>query len=292
MKRLAPILLLGLLACNSTSPDRITPTMPVVSQRATSPASLVELFSDEFCKGGNVWWSARFNIIDFGASDDAIVRVYTIDSHGQRRFFATAKTGVPELEGTDFHFYAEGIAPPDSIPDLHGADFPPNYGFAPFAFDVYKGTHREPTDMGIAYSDIPLTSNLFPHACQGIKPRTGCGHVASFGDNHVQQSQVAGVWYWQLFGEFLTGPCVETTLRLKAYFVYPSGKQTFFARGEGTVTNPFGGHEFTLAGKAPVLDVATLPSDWTPRFVIVVTSNGTPVGQFDFVSPVPLTPNP
>jgi len=79
---------------------------------------------------------ARFNIFGAGSLEGARIRVYTIDALGARRFFGTAKAGVPELEGTDFSFYAEGIAPPDSIPDLHDAGYAPNFGFVPFAFDV------------------------------------------------------------------------------------------------------------------------------------------------------------
>jgi len=294
MKRFSPcylVLLLALSACNSTSPDAISPAMPAQSPATTAEPITIELFSDEFCKGGNVWWNARFNILAGGAFDESGVRVYTVDAFGERKFFGTAKTGVPELEGTDFHFYAEGIAPPDSIPDFHQAGFPANYGFVPFAFEVFNGTRHELAGTGLAYSDVPITSNLYPHACQGIKPRTGCRFACCPTNGVASDSQSDGVWYWQIGGEFLTGPCVNPTLRVKAYFVHPNGRQEIFARGEGTVTNEFGGHQFTLAGRAPVLDAAGLPSDWTPRFVIEVTSNGTPVGKFDFVAPNRLTPN-
>ena len=171
MKRVALILLLGILACeNSTSPDRIANTArPSGARLDVSTVFLqAELFSDEFCKGGNVWWSARFNIIGSGPLPPKCeIRVYTIDANGKRSFFGVAKRGVPELEGTIYEFYADGIAPPDFVPDLHDAGYPPNYGFVPFGFDVYVGPHHELLGTATKYSDITLTSNLFPHTCQG-----------------------------------------------------------------------------------------------------------------------------
>lgn len=165
MKRIAPILLLGILACESA--DHMTPTMPGSQLDAALVPVAVELFSDEFCKGGNMWWSARFNVFFLGPLDKAEIRVYTIDSNGVRKFFGVARTGVPELEGYDFQFYADGIAPPDFIPDLHDAGYPPNYGFVPFGFDVFVGTHHTLVGTGTQYSDITITSNLFPHVCKG-----------------------------------------------------------------------------------------------------------------------------
>ena len=73
MRRVAPILLLAVLACDSASPDHVSPTMPAV---ATQPSAAIvplgiELFSDEFCKGGNAWWNARFNIFGTGSLEGA-----------------------------------------------------------------------------------------------------------------------------------------------------------------------------------------------------------------------------
>lgn len=172
MKYATLILLLGILACNSASIDRMSPTAPASGSQleATAPAIDVELFSDEFCKGGNVWWSARFNVFFAGPLDKAEIRVYTLDPHGARKFFGVARTGVRELEGFDYQFYADGIAPPDSIYDNHGAGYPPNYGFAPFSFDVFVGQQHRLVGTTTAYSDITITSNLFPHACKGTTP--------------------------------------------------------------------------------------------------------------------------
>src|SRR5712672_143418 len=95
MKRLVPVLLLAVLACDSASSDHVSPTMPPAATQpsaATVPLS-VELFSDEFCKGGNAWWNARFNIFGAGSLEGSEIRVYTIDALGARRFFGTAKAG-------------------------------------------------------------------------------------------------------------------------------------------------------------------------------------------------------
>lgn len=175
MKRIAPILLFGILACYST--DRVTPTMPAAESRLSDgPVSIdVELFSDEFCKGGNVWWSARFNVFFAPELDKGEIRVYTIDAFGERKFFGVARSGVPELEGFDYEFYADGIAPPDSIPDNRGAGYPPNEGFAPFGFDIYVGPKHQLVATTIAYSDITLKSNLFPHACKDLAPNLKTG---------------------------------------------------------------------------------------------------------------------
>lgn len=290
MKRIAPILLLGILACASDS-DR--PTMPArETQTSVSPALIdVELFSDEFCKGGNVWWNARFNVFGVEVPEKSEIRVFTIDGHGERTFFGVARTGVPELEGTDFTFYAEGIAPPDSIPDPRGVGNPPNYGQVPFGFDIYAGPSHTLVGTAVAYSDIEITSNLFPHACQGIKPRTGCLFVSDPFNETASQSQVDGAWYWTIGGEFVTGPCVNPTLRLKVYFVPPIGKNEPFARGEAIAVGEFGGHTFEVTGLAPQLDVSSLPPGWQPQFLIEVSSNGTPVGHFEFTAPLALTPN-
>jgi len=294
MKRLAPILLLAVLACDSASSDHVGPTMPpAATQPSVTTVPLgVELYSDEFCKGGNAWWSARFNILRAGSLEGSEIRVYTIDAFGVRKFFGNAKAGVPELEGTNFRFYAEGIAPPDSIPDLHDVGFPPNYGFVPFAFDVYAGPHHELVATGSTYSDITLTSNLYPHACQGIKSRTGCLYVCCPTNASSSDYQVGGDWFWQIGGDFITGPCTQPTLRLKVYFIAPGGKKTLFAFGEADAIDEFGGHRFVLVGKAPALELGALPDSWLAKFLVEVSSNGTPVGRFDLEAPNPLTPNP
>jgi hypothetical protein len=292
MKRIAPVLLLALLACDSTSTDRTTPTGPsaVTSSAAIGPLG-AEVQCDDICKGGNAWWDLKFDIFGDANFDQCDVRVYTVDTRGQRHFFAAAKTGVPELEGTDFNFFAVGIAPPDSMRDYIGAGYPANYGFTMFAFDVYDPAHRVLIGTVMQGSDITLTSNLLPHACQGIKPRTGCGYACCPANIVASAAQVSGVWSWQIAGNFYTGPCVNPTLRLKAYVVAPDGKAQIFARGDAEPTDPYGGHAFTLTGVAPTLAVASLPAQWVPQFVIDVTSNGTPVGQFAFDAPNPLTPN-
>ena len=167
MRYLAPFLLLVVLACDSAS-TRVSPTNPTGDTRftATTVPIAVELFSDEFCKGGNKWWNARFNVFGAGALDKCEIRVYTIDAQGTWSFFGVAKAGAPELEGTDFQFYAEGIAPPDSIPDLHQAGYPANEGFVPFGFNVYVGPKHTLVGTTTQYSDITITSNLFAHACK------------------------------------------------------------------------------------------------------------------------------
>jgi hypothetical protein len=294
MKHVAPILLLAVLACDSASSDHVSPSMPpAATQPSVAAVPLgVELFSDEFCKGGNAWWNARFNIFGAGSLEGSEIRVYTIDAFGERKLFGVAKTGVPELEGTDFSFYAEGIAPADSIPDLHDAGYPANYGFVPFGFDVYAGPHHELVGTASQYSDIPLTSNLYPHACQGIKSRTGCLFVCCPTNASSSDYQVGGDWFWQIGGDFITGPCTNPTLRLKVYFIAPGGKQVLFAFGEADAIDEFGGHRFVLVGKAPALELGALPGQWLAKFLIEVSSNGTPVGRFDFEAPGPLTPNP
>lgn len=295
MKRIALILLLAVLACDSASHDNVSPTMPpaVTQPNAATSTFLIELFSDQFCKGGNVWWNARFNVLFAGPLDGAEIRVYTIDAFGARRFFGVAKAGVPELEGTPFTYYAEGIAPPDSIVDFLGTGFPPNEGNVPFGFDIYLGPHHDLFGTGEKYSDIPLLSNLYPHACQGIKPRTGCLSVCCPTNVSSSSYQVGGAWYWQIGGNFFTGgACVNPALRLKVYFIAPDGKKTLFAFGDGDATDPFGGYQFVLVGKAPALVVAALPGQWLAKFLVEVSSNGTPVGSFDLEAPTPLTPNP
>jgi hypothetical protein len=290
MKRLAPILLLGLVACNSTSHDPVNPAPVRMSRLASAPRG-AEVQSTDFCKGGNAWWNIKFDIFDDVSFDQCEVRVYTVDKQNVRHFFALAKTGVPELEGTHFNFYAEAMAPADSMRDYIDAGYDPNFGFAMFSFDVYNTAHHEVIGSTMQGSDVPMTSNLFPHPCPNIKPQTGCGFLCCPENNAASASQTDGVWSWQISGNFLTGPCANSTLRLKAFFVDPSGKSSVFARGEATETDPYGDHEFTLAGVAPKLDASSLPPDWVPTFVIVVTSNGTPAGQFQFVAPNALTPN-
>jgi len=294
MKRIAPILLLGMLACSSTSSDRTSPTNPATDSRLGVDAGPIqaELFSDEFCKGGNVWWSARFNIFGPGipSLDNSEIHVYTIDPHGAWKFFGVARSGVPELEGFDFQFYADGVAPPDSIPDFRGVGYPANYGRVPFGFKVYVKPNHTLLGDAEAYSDVPITSNLFPHACQGIKPHTGCERLGELYNTSASAFQAGGVWNWQIGGDFIAGACVNSTLGLKAYFVAPNGKKVLFARGEASAL-AFGAYEFTVSGIAPVIDVTTLPVDWAPRFLLQFTSKGTPVGVLDFTAPTALTPN-